>query len=129
MKTFQDIVSGKQACHRVWEDEHHLAFLNQRPIVPGHTILIPKKLASYLFEMPPAEYRALWDAAREVAELMRDRMPCERVCVAVVGWEVRHVHVHLVPTNASGEFPPLPGHPARDEELRLVAQQLADSSL
>jgi histidine triad (HIT) family protein len=124
MKTFEDIVSGKTHCRRVWEDERHLAFLSSRPVRPGHTIVIPKKLTSYLFDMPLAEYRALWDASHAVAELLRERLPCERVCVAVVGWEVRHVHVHLVPTNASGEFPPLAGVDVGEEELDRVAARL-----
>jgi histidine triad (HIT) family protein len=128
MKTFEDIVSGKTPHQRLWEDEHHLAFLNPRPIRPGHTIVIPKQLASYLFDMPEAKYRALWDASRTVAELLRERLRCERVCVAVVGWEVRHVHVHLVPTNANGEFPPLPGVEASAEELAHIAARLASSS-
>jgi histidine triad (HIT) family protein len=125
MKTFEDIVSGNTPCHKVWEDERHLAFLNPRPIRPGHVIVIPKKLSSYLFDMPAAEYRALWEAARIVAELMRERLRCERVCLAVVGWEVRHTHVHLVPTNRGSEFPPLPGKEATAEELLRVASSLS----
>jgi histidine triad (HIT) family protein len=124
MKTFEEIVSGNTPCHKVWEDDHHIAFLNARPVQRGHVIVIPKKLSSYLFDMPAPEYHALLEAARVVAVLMRERLPCERVCTAVVGWEVRHAHVHLVPTNKSGEFPALPGKEASAEDLGHVAALL-----
>ena len=128
MKTFEDVVSGNTPCHKVWEDEHHIAFLSPRPIQPGHVIVIPKKLSSYLFDMPVPEYRALLEVARIVAELMRERLPCERVCLAVVGWEVRHAHIHLVPTNKSGEFPSLPGKETSAEELGRIAAELRPRS-
>ena len=124
MKTFEDIVSGNMPSHKVWEDERHIAFLNPRPVQRGHVIVIPKKLSSYLFAMPEDEYHALWEAARIVADMMRERLRCERVCVAVVGWEVRHTHVHLVPTNRSGEFPALAGKEASAEELGRIAAEL-----
>jgi histidine triad (HIT) family protein len=125
MKTFEDIVSGNTPCHKVWEDDNHLAFLNPRPILRGHVIVIPKKLSSYVFEIPAAEYHALWESARIVAEILRERLRCERVCLAVVGWEVRHTHIHLVPTNRSGEFPSLPGREASAEDLGHVAAELS----
>ena len=124
MKTFEDIVSGNTPCHKVWEDDRHLAFLNLRPIRPGHVIVIPKKVWSYLFDMPEREYHALWESARTVAELMRERLDCERVCLAVVGWEVRHAHIHLVPTDRSGEFPALPGKEASAQDLGQMAAKL-----
>lgn len=117
MNTFEDVVAGRQSCHKVWEDQHHLAFLNPRPIRPGHVIVIPKKTSEYLFDLERNEYHALWEAARVVAGVMKSRLGCERVCLAVVGWEVRHVHIHLVPTDRAGEFPPLPGGEASEEEL------------
>jgi histidine triad (HIT) family protein len=125
MKTFEDIVSGNTPSHKVWEDDHHIAFLNPRPIQRGHVIVIPKKLEGYLFDMQPQDYHALWEAARTVAEILRARLHCERVCVAVVGWEVRHAHVHLVPTNKSGDFPSLPGKEASAEELGKIASEIA----
>jgi histidine triad (HIT) family protein len=124
MKTFEDIVSGNMPSHKIWEDERHIAFLNPRPVQRGHVIVIPKKLSSYLFAMPEDEYHALWEAARVVAEMMRERLHCERVCVAVVGWEVRHTHIHLVPTTRGGEFPALTGKEASAEDLGRIAAEL-----
>jgi histidine triad (HIT) family protein len=124
MRTFADIVSGERAVHRIHEDERHIAFLNPSPVRPGHAIVIPKRVASYLFDLDPEEYGALWEFARVVAVRIRERLRCERVCIAVVGWQVRHVHVHLVPTDRDGEFPPLPGSPMEDAQLAAIAREL-----
>ena len=124
MKTFADILSGERQVARIWEDERHLAFLATHPVHAGHTLLVTKRIAPYLFELSAEEQRALWDAAREVAVLLKRNLPCERVCVAVVGWEVRHVHVHLVPTDKPGEFPPLAGAEASADELEWIAQRI-----
>jgi histidine triad (HIT) family protein len=127
MKTFADIVSGQTPSHRVFEDEHHLAFLSRTPIAPGHTIVIPKRVIPYLFDMEPAAYHELWERARMVARSLKTVLGCERVCVAVIGWEVRHAHVHLVPTERAGEFPGLPGKDATDAELDAMLQRLTSA--
>jgi histidine triad (HIT) family protein len=124
MKTFEDIVTGRVPARVVFQDERHLAFLSPRPIRPGHVIVLPKRVVAYVFDMDPQEYAELWAVARDVARRVKESLACERVCVAVIGWEVRHVHVHLVPTNAAGEFPPLPGLDASDDELDRVHERL-----
>lgn len=122
---FSKIVAGEIPCHRVWEDEHHLAFLDIRPVQPGHTLVVPKREVAYLFDMPADEYDALWRAVRTVEARLRERLGCERVVVCVVGWEVPHVHVHLVPTNAIEDFP-FPGPvEVSPEELAALAEKLA----
>lgn len=123
-KTFADVVSGERAVERIAWDEDHLAFLNPSPVRPGHVIVVTKRVAPYLFDLARDEHARLWSFVHDVARSMKERLPCERVCTAVIGWQVRHVHVHLVPTNADGEFPPLPGAPASADELALVAARL-----
>lgn len=125
MKTFEDLVAGRVPCHKLWEDEHHLAFLAPSPVARGHTIVVTKRVAPYVFELTDDEHAALWSAARTVARHLKTTLPCERVCIGVVGWEVRHVHVHLVPTNAPGQFPPLGGPPASVDELDELQRALA----
>jgi histidine triad (HIT) family protein len=88
-------------------------------------IAIPKRVADSVFDLPPAEHAALMEFARVVALRLRERLPCARVCMAAIGWQVRHAHVHLVPTDADGQFPPLAGSPATDAELTAVARRLA----
>ncbi|MCY2958901.1 MAG: HIT family protein [Planctomycetota bacterium] len=124
MRTFEDVVRGEREVVRIDEDEHHIAFLNPSPLRPGHTIVVTKRVVPYLFDLTPDEHARLWEFARRVAVRIRQRLPCERVCVGVIGWQVRHVHVHLVPTDADGQFPPLPGTPVPAEELRDVAQRI-----
>lgn len=124
MKTFEDVVRGERDVVRIEENEHHIAFLSSTPLRPGHTIVVTKRTVAYLFDLDSAEHARLWEFARVVALRIRELLPCERVCVGVIGWQVRHVHVHLVPTDADGQFPPLPGSPASAEELRSVASRI-----
>jgi len=102
---FERIVSGEIPCHKVWEDDHHLAFLDINPRVTGHTLVIPKKPSDEVFAMSTKDYDALWTAARKVAQHLKVRTGCERVVVVILGYEVAHVHIHLMPTNQLEDFP------------------------
>jgi histidine triad (HIT) family protein len=121
---FSRIVAGEIPCHRVFEDERHLAFLDLRPMVPGHTLVVPKREVDYLFDLPEADHAALWTAARTVARHLKARLGCKRVCVAVLGFEVPHAHVHLLPTDSMAQFPWPGGKPATEESLRAMAAKL-----
>lgn len=125
MRTFAAIVDGTTAVHRVYEDAEHLAFLAPEPVQPGHVILTTKAVHDYLFDLPAPAHAALWAVAQQLAQRLQQRLPCERVCVAVVGWAVRHVHVHLVPTTAPGQFPPLGGPALDGERMRQLAARIA----
>ena len=122
---FAKIVAGEIPCHKVWEDEDHLAFLDLRPKRPGHTLVIPKREVSYLFDMDEAAHAALWRAAHHVGRHLKERLGCQRICVAVVGYEVPHTHIHLIPTDSIAEFGWSGGPPAEQEELAAVAARLA----
>ncbi|MFV2074425.1 MAG: HIT family protein [Thermoanaerobaculales bacterium] len=102
---FERIVAGEIPCHKIWEDERHLAFLDINPRVEGHTLVIPKQPWFEVFSMDEAPYIALWSAARTVAMHLKERTGCERVVSVVLGYEVPHVHIHLMPTNTLEEFP------------------------
>lgn len=101
---FSKIVAGEIPCHKVWEDDAHLAFLDVNPWCEGHTLVIPKTEVDYIFDMDDDAYTSLLLAAKHVARLLKDKLGCARVCVTVVGYEVPHVHVHLLPTNAMADF-------------------------
>lgn len=96
---FSMIVKGEIPCHKVAEDEDFLAFLDINPLAKGHTLVIPKKETDYIFDLPAAEYQGLFLFARKVAHALREVVPCERIGVAVIGLEVPHAHIHLVPIN------------------------------
>ncbi len=114
---FTRIVRGEIPAHTVWEDERHLAFLDVAPVQPGHVLVIPKREVGYLFDLPAEEQAALWAAVRTVEAGLRKATGCARVCLMVVGWEVPHVHVHLVPTSAVGEFAVPPKVPQTQAQL------------
>ncbi|MHC4550025.1 MAG: HIT family protein [Planctomycetota bacterium] len=122
---FSRIVAGEIPCHRVWEDEEHFAFLDIRPVAPGHTLVVPKREVDYLFKLDEAEHAALWTATHRVARRLQEVLGCARVCVAVLGYEVPHAHIHLIPTNRMSEFPWPGGREASNEELAALAAKLS----
>ncbi len=96
---FSRIVQGEIPSYKVAEDDRFLAFLDINPLAKGHTLVIPKKEVDNLFDLDDQTYRDLWLFAKKVARAIDECMPCERVGVAVVGLEVPHAHIHLVPIN------------------------------
>lgn len=94
---FSRIVAGEIPCHRISEDEHHLAFLDIMPLVMGHVLVIPKKEVDYIFDLSAPELGALWQFAQVVAKAVEKTVKCKRMGVAVIGLEVPHTHIHLVP--------------------------------
>lgn len=123
---FTRILEGEIPCHKVWEDDAHFAFLDIRPVTPGHTLVVPKREVDYLFDLDESAHAALWAAAHGVARRLKEKLDCERVCVAVMGWEVPHVHIHLIPTNAASDWPPPASQPADDADLAAMATKLRD---
>ena len=96
---FSKIVSGEIPAYKVSEDEHYLAFLDISPLAKGHVLVIPKKETDYIFDITSDEYLELWKFAQKVAKGMDKVIACERIGVAVIGLEVPHTHIHLVPLN------------------------------
>lgn len=96
---FTKIVNGEIPCHKVAEDDRYLAFLDIFPLAKGHTLVIPKRETDYIFDLETEEYSGLFLFARRVAHALIKVVPCERIGVAVIGLEVRHAHIHLVPIN------------------------------
>ena len=101
---FAKIINGEIPSHKVYEDENFLAFLDIRPMVKGHTLVIPKKEVDYLFDMNPEEYTSLLLAAQKVAKGIKKSVPCTKVGMTVIGLEVPHAHVHLMPINNVGDM-------------------------
>ncbi|MEE9311112.1 MAG: HIT family protein [Planctomycetota bacterium] len=101
---FTKIINGEIPSHKVWEDDRHYAFLDINPWVVGHTLVVPKLEVDYLFNMPDEDYSAFQLAAKTVANLLQEKLGCMRVCVNVMGYEVPHVHIHLLPTNTIQDF-------------------------
>ena len=97
---FTKIVNGEKKKKKIAEDENHLAFLDAMPLVEGHTLVIPKKEIDLIFDLESEEFKNLWAFAQQVAKKVGAAIPCLRVGIAVVGIEVPHAHIHLVPMNS-----------------------------
>lgn len=96
---FSRIASGEIPCYKIAENEQFLAFLDINPLTKGHTLVIPKREVDYIFDLSEEELAALMVFARKVALAIEKVIPCKRIGVAVIGLEVPHAHVHLVPIN------------------------------
>ena len=94
---FTKIVNGEIPCYKIAEDENYLAFLDVNPNATGHTLCIPKQEINKIFDMEEDLYLGLMKFSRKVAKAVEKTVPCKRIGVAVVGLEVPHTHVHLIP--------------------------------
>lgn len=94
---FSKIIRGEIPAYKVAEDEHFLAFLDISPLAKGHTLVIPKNPIDYIFDMEGEDFDGIWIFAKEVAKKIKKAIPCKKVGLAVVGLEVPHAHIHLVP--------------------------------
>lgn len=100
---FSKIIAGEIPCYKVAENEHCLAFLDINPIKEGHTLVIPKKETDDLFDLDDENYTHLLSFTKKVAIAVKNAIPCKRVSVIVLGFEVPHAHIHLIPINQEAE--------------------------
>jgi len=123
---FSRIASGEIPCHKIAETADYLAFLDVRPQAKGHTLCITKQEIDYLFDVEDELYAGLWLFSKKVARALEKVVPCKRIGVAVVGLEVPHTHIHLIPLNAISDLSfgkePIPMSP---EEMRDLAAKIA----
>ena len=124
---FSRIVAGELPCHRIAEDERFLAFLDVMPLVEGHVLVIPKAEVDQFFDLDPEVLAELTVFAAGVARAIRQAIPCKRVGAAVIGLEVPHAHLHLVPLQTVGDInferPKL--KPTADELAAVAARIVA----
>ena len=122
---FSKIVAGDIPCHKVAENDHCLAFLDIMPLAEGHTLVIPKVEVDRIWDLEPALLSELHVFSQKVALALEDAVPCERVGLAVIGLEVPHAHVHLIPLNAVSDINfERPKLKRTQEELAATAQTL-----
>lgn len=101
---FTKIIRGEIPCHKVYEDEHTLAFLDIHPSVPGHTLVIPKKQVEFIWDLESEEYAALMTTVKKLGLHLRSVLPQQHVGIKVIGVDVPHAHVHLVPFDSTEEY-------------------------
>ena len=123
---FSRIVSGELPAFKVAEDADHLAFLDITPLVEGHTLVIPKQETDYIFDLTPQALAALTVFGQRVAQGVRAAVPCQRVGVAVIGLEVPHAHIHLIPLNKVSDMNfANPKIKVPDDRMRALAAAIA----
>lgn len=101
---FSKIVAGEIPSYKVAEDDHFFAFLDINPLVKGHTLVIPKREIDYLFDLEDEELASMTVFAKTVAKAIEKAVPCKRIGVAVMGLEVPHAHIHLIPINKESDM-------------------------
>ena len=94
---FSKIVQGDIPSYKIAEDEHYLAFLDIFPLAVGHVLVIPKNETDSIFDLNDQEYQGFWQFAKKTAKAIEKTIPCKRVGIAVIGLEVPHAHIHLIP--------------------------------
>lgn len=123
---FTRIVNGEIPCYKVAENENYFAFHDISPMAKGHTLVIPKKEDDYIFHLDDETYSGLMLFAKSVALALEKAVPCKRIGVAVMGMEVPHVHVHLVPLQREGDLSiEKPKLKLPDEEMAEIAKNIA----
>lgn len=126
---FTKIINGEIPCHKLYEDDQVIAFLTISPFAEGHTLVVPKRQVDQLWDLHNDEYAYLWKTSQKIALHLRNTLKVDRVGVVVKGFEVPHVHIHLIPVNrhsgvlfdhvVAPEAPPAEELAALAERLRL----------
>lgn len=120
---FTRIAKGEIPSYKVAENDEFYAFLDISPLAQGHTLVIPKNIEDdYIFNLDSATYDGLWAFARKVAVALKAAVPCKRVGVAVLGMEVPHTHIHLVPLQTEGDLD------FRKERPQFTPEQMAQTA-
>lgn len=120
MTIFSKIINGEIPSYKVYEDDFIYAFLDINPVQRGHTLVVPKKEVDYLFDLDEETYGHLMRASKIVAEMLKEKLSCARVCVVVEGYEVPHAHVKLIPTNTAKDLDQAHAYTATEKELQEV---------
>ena len=117
---FSRIVKGEIPCYKIAEDEQFFAFMDINPVAVGHTLVIPKREDDYIFNLEDDEIGAMMVFAKKVAKAIEKAVPCKRIGVAVIGLEVPHAHIHLVPITCEGDLD------FKKEHLHLSQEEFLD---
>ncbi len=121
---FTKIINGEIPCYKIAEDENFFAFLDINPNAKGHTLCIPKFEVDKIFDMDEAHFLGLMHFSRKVAKAIEKTVPCNRIAISVIGLEVPHAHVHLIPLNAMEDIRFQKKVALSKEEFESLAQEI-----
>lgn len=122
---FSRIATGEIPSYKVAETERYFAFLDINPVQPGHVLVIPKNEVDYIFDIEDEEFAGLHLFAKKVAKALRKAVPCVKVGVAVIGLEVHHAHIHLIPINNDGDLDFNNKKTLPESEMKAIADAIA----
>ena len=121
---FTRIINGEIPCHKICEDENYFAFLEIRPINPGHTLVVPKKEVNYLFDVDDDCLGGMMVFAKKIAHAIQKEVKCKRLGVMVAGLEVPHAHIHLIPISEISDLNFDRQQPAENDDLAQIAKKI-----
>ena len=121
---FTRIINGEIPCYKIAEDEKHIAFLDINPVVEGHTLVVPKRETDYIFGLYEAELADLMVFAKKVALKLEKAVDCKKIAVSVIGLEVPHAHVHLLPINRESDTDFSHKSNPTPEQLKAIADKI-----
>jgi histidine triad (HIT) family protein len=121
---FTKIINGEIPCYKIAEDDNYFAFLDIRPLHPGHTLVVPKKEVDYIFDLEDAELQGLIVFAKKIAVAIKKTIPCERIGLTVIGLEVPHTHIHLSPINSVHDLDFRKATALPKEEMEAIAAKI-----
>jgi len=124
---FKKIIDGEIPCYKIAEDENFLAFLDVNPNAKGHTLCIPKQEINKFFDIEDDLYLGLMQFSKKVAIALEKTVPCKRIGMAVIGLEVPHAHVHLIPLNEMGEMTFRHKVSLTKEEFEILAKKIQEN--
>lgn len=122
---FSRIATGEIPSYKVAETDRYFAFLDINPVQPGHVLVIPKNEVDYIFDIDDDEFAGLHIFAKKVAKALRKAVPCVKVGVAVIGLEVHHAHIHLIPINNDGDLDFNNKKTLPESEMKAIADAIA----
>lgn len=119
---FTRIIQGEIPCHKVAEDDNYFAFLDINPLRRGHTLIVPKQEEDYLFDLDDETLAGMVLFAKKVAAKIKEKFPCRKVAMVVLGLEVPHAHIHLIPIDEEGDAD------FRREKLKFTPEEFAETA-
>jgi histidine triad (HIT) family protein len=122
---FTKIINKEIPCYKIAEDEDYFAFLDINPLAMGHTLVVPKTETDYIFDLDDTAHAGLWNFAKKISGAIEKAVPCKRIGIAVIGLEVPHAHIHLIPINKVSDMNfSMPKLQFSKEEFASIAEKI-----
>lgn len=126
---FTRIIKGEVPCHKIYEDDRVIAFLDIHPIQPGHTLVVPKQQVDHFDDLDESDYAAVFAAVKKIAQKQKAVLKKQRVCVRIEGFDVPHAHVHVYPCDTAQEFYGASDRASREPDHQALGEKASQLTL